>query len=99
MSNQDSLGGADAGRFAVALVKRPGFLETADRTGERAVVLVDPVVILRYFVGQPGLFALLVGGQSFQIASIALQNGQRSGFEMIDRATQGVAGDAVADRS
>src|SRR5260370_38610110 len=84
-------GRPDARCLAIAFIKRPRFFETTHRTWYRAVILMDPFVVLRHFVDQARLFPLLARGQAVKIARIALQLRQRRRLHVVHAATNRVA--------
>src|ERR1700728_3781299 len=85
-------------RFVITFMERPGSLKSSHRTRDGRVVLMSPCVILGNLCGQTCLFSPFVLRQALEIAWVSLQLGDGRRLDVTRRATQGVAGHAVAHR-
>src|ERR1044072_9251396 len=93
-----TLSDLNARRFAIAVKEGPGLIEATDGTRYRTVILVNPLVVVHHFVDKSRLFFLFVLGQTIQITLIALERCQRRLLDVVNRATQRVARDAITNR-
>src|SRR5262249_55378937 len=91
--------GADARRLAIALMECPGFLEPADGTRDRAVILMHPFVVLPHLGEQSRLLLLLVRREPIQIGRVLLELRHGRRLDPIDSAAKRVARHTVADCS